>query len=53
VELALSEPDGVVKRYERIEANVERRRRRTRTQFAISIVKNLGELGGHVQGRVA
>jgi hypothetical protein len=53
VELSLAEANGVVDGDESIETNVQGRRGRAGTEFAIGFVKDFGELWGHVEGRVA
>ncbi len=53
VELSLTQADGVIDGHKRIEANVQRRRGRAGTQFAIGFVKDFGELWRHVERRLA
>ena len=53
VQLSLAQPDRVVNRHKRVEASVQRRRGRIRTQFAIGFVKDLRELCRHLEGRLA
>ena len=53
IKLSLAQPDGVVDGDERIETNVHRRRGRAGTKFAIGFLKDLRQLWGHGEGRVA
>ena len=53
VEFSLAHADGVVDGDKRIETNMQGRRGRAGTQFAIGFVKDFFELWGHVEGRVA
>src|SRR5258708_9949415 len=53
VELSLAQADGVIDGDESIETNVQGRRGRAGTEFAIGFVEDFGELWGHVEGRVA
>jgi hypothetical protein len=53
MEFSLAQPDRVVDRNKRIKTNMQRRRGRVGTQFAIGFEKDFGELRRHVEGRVA
>src|SRR5258708_34921707 len=53
VELSLAQADGVIDGDESIEPQVDGRRGRAGTEFAIGFVEDFGELWGHVEGRVA
>jgi len=53
VELSLAQADSVIDGDKSIETHVQGWRRRAWTEFAIGFVKDLGELWGHVEGRVA
>src|SRR6266446_6011346 len=51
--LSLAQADGVVNRDECVEADVHRRNRRARAQFAVGLLEDFCEPGGHVESRVA
>ena len=51
--LSLAQADGVVDGDEGIEADVHRRNRRARAQFAVGLLEDFCEPGGHVESRVA
>ncbi len=53
IKFALPQADRVVEGDKGIETEMERRRGSARAKFAIDVVEDFGELGGHVEGRVA